>query len=155
MSDCCRPRELSLRARWRSRWSCCFIAPHLTEGNYRRLLDEAIGKTSRQIEQKVAALVPKPPVPDSIRKLASRVVSGGADSELRLVESAPVALPLAASHSPEPVPSPPPRPSISPLAEDLFKVQFSVNRAFRSKLEEAQALLGRGAPDLAHVFERA
>jgi hypothetical protein len=44
------------------------LAPHLTEHNHRDLLSEAAGKSKRQIEEIVARLDPKPPVPDSVRK---------------------------------------------------------------------------------------
>src|SRR4051812_41030472 len=44
------------------------LARRLTEQNHRDVLAEAAGKSKRQIEEIVARLDPKPPVPDSFRK---------------------------------------------------------------------------------------
>jgi hypothetical protein len=46
------------------------LAPHLTRDNHRAILDETGGKTRRQVEELVARLRPRPPVPASIRKLS-------------------------------------------------------------------------------------
>jgi len=45
------------------------LAPHLTRENHREVLDEAAGKSKREIEEIVARLAPQPPVPTLIRKL--------------------------------------------------------------------------------------
>jgi hypothetical protein len=45
------------------------LAPHLTAENNGEVLARAAGKTKRQIEELVAALAPRPPVPSMIRKL--------------------------------------------------------------------------------------
>jgi hypothetical protein len=44
------------------------LAPHLTEERLDEVLGAAAGRSKRQIEEVVAALVPKPDVPDRIRK---------------------------------------------------------------------------------------
>ena len=48
------------------------LVPHLDEENHERLLAEAAGKSKREIEEMAARLSPKPPVPDSMRKLPGR-----------------------------------------------------------------------------------
>src|SRR5947199_66780 len=48
------------------------LVPHLDEENHERLLVEAAGKSKREIEEMAARLSPKPPVPDSMRKLPAR-----------------------------------------------------------------------------------
>src|SRR5256885_3591050 len=48
------------------------LVPHLDEENHQGLLAEAAGKSKREIEEIAARLAPKPPVPDSMRKLPAR-----------------------------------------------------------------------------------
>jgi hypothetical protein len=48
------------------------LKPVLTRDNHVAVLEEASGKSKRDIEVLVARLAPKPPVPDSLRKLPSR-----------------------------------------------------------------------------------
>jgi hypothetical protein len=45
------------------------LAPHLTPGNHREVLDSARGKKKREIEEIVARLSPRPDVAASVRKL--------------------------------------------------------------------------------------
>jgi hypothetical protein len=45
------------------------LGPHLNEDNHAALLAEAAGKSKREVEVMVARIAPKPPVPESIRKL--------------------------------------------------------------------------------------
>src|SRR3954468_7281004 len=52
------------------------LVPRLTAENHHQVLARARGKSKREIEELVAALAPKPPVPDAMRKLPS-----GAPSE--------------------------------------------------------------------------
>ncbi len=47
------------------------LVPHLTEENHGDLLARAAGKSKRKIEEMIAMLSPKPPVPATIRKLPS------------------------------------------------------------------------------------
>jgi hypothetical protein len=55
------------------------LAPHLTAENIDELLTESIGKSKRQIEEIVACHVPRPAVPEVIRKLPDRALT---ESEL-------------------------------------------------------------------------
>ena len=48
------------------------LAPHLTEANRKMLLNRAVHKSKREIEELVAELFPKPDVPSKIRKLPER-----------------------------------------------------------------------------------
>jgi len=45
------------------------LAPHLTDTNHREVLAAARHKSKREVEEIVAALRPRPPVPSSVRKL--------------------------------------------------------------------------------------
>lgn len=147
------------------------LAPHLTKDNHVELLDAATGKSKREIEEQVARIAPKPAVPTLIRKLPE-------PQPPRLLAQADAARPapsLAVSllaPAPEarppltpPVPTPPmpapsrtePRPTIQPLSEASYKVQFTATRELKDKLREAQDLLRHQVPDgdLAKVLERA
>jgi 5-methylcytosine-specific restriction endonuclease McrA len=70
------------------------LAPHLTEGNHRALLDEVRGMTRRDVDKVVARLSPRAAVPSSIRALAPelyelRVTLGGeAHGDLRWLQDA-------------------------------------------------------------------
>jgi hypothetical protein len=44
----------------------CQLAQHLTQDNYETLVGRARGKTKRQIEELVAAVFPRPDVPERI-----------------------------------------------------------------------------------------
>ena len=48
------------------------LAPHVTAENVSAVLSEATGKSTRQIEELVARLAPKPPVPTVIRKMPAQ-----------------------------------------------------------------------------------
>ncbi len=48
------------------------LVPHLTDANADELLARATHKTKRQIEEFVAAIVPKPDVPATVRKVPVR-----------------------------------------------------------------------------------
>ena len=119
------------------------LAPHLTDQNHEGLLAEAAGKSKREIEELAAGLSPKPPVPDSVRKLPER-------QPAQLWEASP----------PSPVPANRPevrRPIIAPLSADTFQIQFTAPRALGDKLREAQDLLRHRVPsgELAVVFDKA
>src|SRR3954465_2079878 len=48
------------------------LVPHLSDENHESILAEASGKSKREIEEMAARLSPRPPVPDSMRKLPGR-----------------------------------------------------------------------------------
>ena len=128
------------------------LAPHLTAANHRALLREARHKSKRDVEHIVARLRPQPPVAATVRKLPAPTppvaltapVSTGADSrDERPVLSAPL-------------PSPP-RATVTPLAPERYKVQFTVSRDTHDKLRRVQDLLRHSIPngDPAAIFDRA
>src|SRR5947199_784776 len=122
------------------------LAPHLKEHNHRDLLAEAAGKSKRQIEEIVARLDPKPPVPDSVRR---RPVRHAGTLEMTLAAAGTSVAPS--------VPSREQRAVVAPLSEDTFNVHFTASKVLRDKLRRAQALLRHRLPsgDLATVFEKA
>ncbi|MFL5310737.1 MAG: hypothetical protein ACJ79H_09835 [Myxococcales bacterium] len=110
------------------------LAPHLTPATNRELLAQAAGKTKREIEELVARLAPQPPVPSVVRKIPERARLASADPPLLAASAAPVILAQRENH----------RPTIAPLSEGTFKIQFTASRALRKKLGEAQDLLPPG-----------
>jgi len=122
------------------------LARHLTEQNHRELLAEAAGKSKRQIEEIVARLDPKPPVPDSVRK---RPVRNASTLEMTLPDPVTSGAPSAAPRAQRAI--------VAPLSEDTFTVQFTASKALRDKLRRAQDLLRHRLPcgELAAIFEKA
>ncbi len=145
------------------------LSSHLTEDNHLSVLEEASGKSVKQIQELIARIAPKPPIPDSIRKLPVPSVatlatvaqnplipgvtplfteSPSVSSRIKWVETE-AALPktVPASH----------RPKVSPLSEETFRVQFTASKALRDKLKQAQELLGHSVPngDLSTIVEKA
>ena len=127
------------------------LAPHLTVENHESVLASARHKGKRDIEQIVASLSPKPAVPSVIRKLPMLPQREANASALDLAAPAAERLPVAE----EPA-LPPPRAIIAPLAPERFKVQLTISRDTRDKLDRVQALARHAIPngDLATIFDR-
>jgi hypothetical protein len=128
------------------------LAPHLNAENIAQVLAEATGKSTRQIEELVARLAPKPPVPTVIRKVPGQVIPQTPPPTL-FESAAAVALPESSAATGL-APAPPPaqrrderRSAIQPLAEETFKFQFTASRTCRDKLRQAQDLLRHRFPD--------
>jgi hypothetical protein len=134
------------------------LRPHLTAENHLDVLAAARHKSKREVEEIVAALRPKPPVPSSVRKLpapkkspAIRPDAAGASLDSDLLRE-------PAIHSVPPAPAlPRTTADIRPLAPESYKVQFTVSRDTYLRLREAQDLLRHRNPtgDVADIFDRA
>ena len=131
------------------------LAPHLSDENVDALLAAACYKSKREIEELIAALKPRPDAASLVRKLPAP-------------ESLAIAEPTA--HGPEPsttttalcpnsviLKSTPPRSVVMPLAPERFKVQFTISRETRDKLQQVQDLMRHVVPngDPATIFDRA
>jgi hypothetical protein len=127
------------------------LVPILTVANCQSLLERACGRSERQIEEMVAALVPRPPAPTVVRRLPAPPGS-------------PCAVPPtpAAPRSPTPIakawagigrPDPPPQ----PLAPDRYRIQFTADASFCGKLDRLKDLLRAAVPDgdVAVIIDRA
>jgi hypothetical protein len=152
------------------------LLPQMTPENHRDLLQQAAGKSKREIEELVAVLAPKPPVPTLIRNVPARPseVLQGAPLEFphgaSPLEGKPSADASAAHIPAEGAPdvSCAPRPPaamvryehrsvVAPLSADTFKIQFAATRTCRDKLRRAQDLMRHRIPDgdLGTIFEKA
>ena len=135
------------------------LAPYLTGSNCARLVALATHLSKRKLEAQLAALFPREPVKESVRKLPvrreptarTRVATPAAQSQAPTPTStATVALVLQAGMAAKR-----PRDTIDALCTDRYKVQFTASGALRSKIDRAKELLPVGASDLASIFERA
>src|SRR5437899_8369758 len=137
------------------------LAPHLTIENQEKVLAEATGKSTRQIEALVARLAPQPSIPTIIRKLPSR--NSALESATLSFGIADVAAPpdsppaLALVLPTAPAPRRDERRAPTPLSDDTFKFQFTATRACHDKFRQAQDLLRHRVPngDVATIFEKA
>ena len=129
----------------------------LTNDNLEEVLAAATRKSKREIEELVAQLSPRPPVPPSIRKLPeprSEAVAQQEASALPLTLDAPAFVEL-------PLPPPPAardrRPEVEPLSAATYRVEFTADRALKAKLEKAEELMRHrvGKGNLVAVIERA
>src|SRR2546422_1858100 len=132
------------------------LAPYLTDGNHRAVLESARGKTRREVEEIVARLCPRPDVPTSIRKLPC---AQGAPAPL-VEDVAKPQLTGDALAAPPPQPFAPPRPhtvAVTPLAPERYKLQITVSGTTVEKLRLAQEMLRHAIPsgDEAEIVDRA
>ena len=130
------------------------LAPHLTDENADALLSAARHKSKREIEELIAALKPRPDAAPMVRQLSTSTVCPSSSAE-------PAASTFAASPSPSPaIPvatAAMARSTVIPLAPERFKVQFTISRETRDKLQQVQDLMRHVAPngDPATIFDRA
>jgi hypothetical protein len=125
----------------------CELAKHLTVANRDDVLARAVGKTKRQIQELVAALAPKPDVPDRIRKLPSPAKSGALELGLdRVANQVRASVPVAAAA---------PGSKVAPLAPARYKVEFTASAELRDKLDRLREELRAQVPngDLAALIE--
>ena len=106
----------------------------LTPENHRELLEQASGKSRRAIEEIVRAHAPKPDAPQMLRKLPSAPAPSLFSAAVKAaIPSVPISTPKA--------------PPVAPLSEDRFKLQVTVSRALKEKIDTAKALLRHQIPD--------
>ena len=129
------------------------LAPHLTSANHRDVLDDARHKRKREVEHIVARLHPQPAVPSSVRRLP--VSPSSCERRAPSAVASPgQGTPPFTTASTSPLPRPP---IVAPLAQERYKVQFTVSRTTHDKLRRAQDLLRHSIPDgnPAAIFDRA
>ena len=126
------------------------LAPHLTVENHASVLASARHKRKQAIEQIVASLSPKPAAAAIVRKLPAPSQGEQKTSALDFAAAAPAKPQVAADAQP-------PKARVSPLAPEQFKVQLTISRDTRDKLDRVQALARHAVPDgdLAAIFDRA
>ena len=108
------------------------LAAHMTEANCVSLLEEASGKSKREIEGMVATLAPKAPVATTVRRRPS---PGPASGTLDLVTARAPARAREAQPGAKAVTKRP-----EPLGAGTYKVTFTADAELVGLLEEVQAL---------------
>ena len=146
------------------------LAPVLTDSNCDAVLEEAAGASKRDLEKIVARVSPRPDVPSTVRKLATRVAVAPAATDETAVPERPVGQAASAAQAlasaapapeqrgatPEPAHPPARRPEVKPLAPERYRVQFTIGEETENKLRRLQTLLKREIPngDPAVLFDR-
>ncbi len=127
------------------------LATHLTQDNYRELLDMARHKSKRQVEELLALLHPQPPVASAVRRLPTAPHTAAAPPPPDDVTASLLTDDgqHATADLPPPAPTPPrARPAVvTPMAPQRYKVQFTASAETVEKLQLAQALLRHQIPD--------
>jgi hypothetical protein len=153
---------------------------HLTDKNHADLLARARGKTKDEVLQLVAALAPRPDVPNRIRKLPAKRTADARSAAFSVVDHSPELVPDVPA--PEVVPTVPAAPMVSvapaapsapagpavfaleipratckPLRPGRFKLELTASQELRDKLTRLQHLLQHQVPggDLGAIVERA
>jgi len=122
------------------------LSPVLEENNVDRLLSDCAGMTSREVEEYLVVLRPKPVFTPSIRKAPSPPATT-------------FSLQVASDPAP-PVPRPVPRVSptiLEPAKPEVFNFRFAADRRFKQKFERLAEVLGVPNPlqHMAEIMEQA
>src|SRR3954471_22530345 len=140
------------------------LAPSLTRDNHVAVLSAATHKSTRDVQELIAMLRPAPDVPSTVRKLPEpkslaplaptpSAIAGAAAPE----DASPVRNSIPDAHPAAMVTGATSRASLTSLAPDRYRIQFTIGRETRDKLRRVQDLLGRSVPggDPSVVFDRA
>jgi len=122
------------------------VAPHLTTANHQEVLARARHKGKREIEELVALLRPLPPVQSTIRKLPEPR-QGPLDTN-PVAPTSTAAAPVIKASAPA---------TVTPLAPERYKLQFTISSETHAKFRRVQALGRHVVPsgDPAEIFDRA
>jgi hypothetical protein len=138
------------------------LTSHLTAANHRTVLDAAAHKSKREVEQLVASLRPREPVPSIIRKLPAAKRALGQEANVTDASGSAAAIITAGPPRTVPVPARPPAPArcpavVAPLAPNVYRLQITLSQDAHDKLRRAQDLLRHTIPsgDPAALVERA
>jgi hypothetical protein len=128
------------------------LAPHLTVENHGSVLASARHKRKQAIEELVASLNPKPAARPVIRKLPAPPQPEQKVSALDVASTDAELLPAVVAPAPRL-----PQAIVAALAPERFKVQLTISRETRDKLERIQALARHAIPDgdLSAILDRA
>src|SRR5207247_4313045 len=116
------------------------LAPQLRADNHQELLDEASGKTTREVKEQVAALAPRPDTPMTVRWLPEPATATPPST-------APAASPTPAPSAPASPPPAVPRLVVTPLSPGRCELRFTANRSTYDKFQQARDLLSHAIRD--------
>jgi len=128
------------------------LAPHLTDENAEALIEDASGRSTREVERMIAALHAQPDIPASVRALPvaehrstdARTASGlfGGEVSTNSREQRVDLKPIAATNTP-----PATRPILAPISPKRYLLKITVTEDTYLKLERLRALLRHSLPD--------
>jgi hypothetical protein len=126
------------------------LCAHLTDENAATLLEDARGRTKREIEAIIARWFPRSDVLPSITPLLavtsdmSATIPGNCSPSTMAVDGRSAPARQTSSR-------------LQPLSAASYRVEFTANAELHSKIEQARNLLSHAIPnhDLAQLFERA
>jgi hypothetical protein len=130
------------------------LAAHLREDNVDRLISDCTGMSTREVEEYLVALKPKPVFKSTIRKRPTRSRRSDEAEQERPRTPEPPEQPSAEqrpNHQP-PTPS-----LLEPAEPEIFNFRFSADKGFKEKFERLAEVLGVENPltSMAEIFERA
>jgi hypothetical protein len=123
------------------------LAPHLTVGNHREVLDSARGRTKVEVEQVVARLSPRPDVAFSVRRERqpeAPIMPAASAAVADMVPSGPSAVPAGSDAAARSLPCP--AKPVRPLSPDRYKLELTIGGETVEKLRLAKDMLGHAIP---------
>jgi hypothetical protein len=117
------------------------LAPHLTAGNHRTVLESARWKSKLAIGEIVARLHPLPDVPTSVVPMLSVVA---VPEPAQMASAAPTDAGAASAAVPCALPTRPA--SLTPLSPQRYKLQLTIGGDTLEKLRRAKDMLGHSVP---------
>jgi len=112
------------------------LHPHLTADNHEDLLRSALRKTKMEVQELLASRMPRPDAPALI---------------------SPMPMPMAPAARSQAEAQKPAAPRVEPLSAERYKVQVTISKALRNKIESVKALMRHRNPsgDLEAILEQA
>lgn len=136
----------------------CLTAAYLTAENHVALLESARHQSKRAVEELVASLRPQPAVADKIRKVPTNAASPNDALAALSASQNMIDAPKAAFTSADVgLLTPDGRVTVTPIASERYKIQFTASASLHAKLRQAQALMRHQVPDgnLEQILDRA
>ena len=131
------------------------LAPHLTQGNRDCLLERAVHRTKRQIEELVAEIAPRPDAPTLLRRLPDRR-SVAAATPVTLATAATLVNPRTSAGPATPDPRTGPLPGSAPAVEGELRpdgVDFPRSGLRPDAVQGSRAQLGPGSAAPPEIIE--
>lgn len=116
------------------------IRPHLTQENHLKLLEDASGKTKREVERIAAEISPRLDKPDRIQRISQKVVD-------KILPPAEAGSGEKAADPPSPLPSEKPNQKIEFLSPERIYFGFTSSEKLRQEIERLRELLRHKFPD--------
>ncbi len=131
------------------------LRKHLTSANVDELLREASGKSTREVDNLVAARFPRPDVPASVEPVASQALLSP------LVPASPVPIAMPSDAAPAWTLSLSPvsgrRPRVEPLSATRYRIELTVTAMTKETIDRIKDLMRHRNPtgDLETIFDTA